>query len=225
MELLTVCQRLTLMLKNQFNELKHQEAQARITRAHRHNLDIFADMHYHVSAYALDKMLGQYRLALKMDRPENEKCSMQFTTVYGLPCSHAIKSALDRKQKLDIMLVHRQWRIDLTPLDLLSDTALTQDLSPVDRLMFDLGNFLRSDDPNSQAVFVRVQNILDSRYARLHEPDVLIKTRGRHAGARTQSTGRIKSAFEYAEGPKCSICRKEGHNRQTCKKRARPNDE
>jgi hypothetical protein len=50
----------------------------------------------------------------------------------------------------------------------------------------------------------------------ISNPLIILKQRGRPAGAKNRSIQRDKSRFEYAAGNKYGNCVKSGHNSRTC---------
>jgi hypothetical protein len=100
LDLLVVFRRLTLMLSNQKVELMAEIERQKLTRAHHLAHNVFQNLHYRVSRFALDKIFTQLK---KLEgSSNNEPCSHQFTRTWGLPCEHLLKHLVERNEKLKL---------------------------------------------------------------------------------------------------------------------------
>ena len=92
------------MLANQHVELHADIERQKLKRAHHLAHDVFQNLNYRVSRFALDKIFSQ--LKDSNDKP----CSQQFNRTWGLPCSHTLKNLVERNERLKLADIHSQWR-------------------------------------------------------------------------------------------------------------------
>ncbi|GJQ98693.1 hypothetical protein Tco_0009832, partial [Tanacetum coccineum] len=102
-----VCDKLCLVVKHEFNEIKVKLADEKIKVLHSCNTPVYRKLLYHVSQFALKAICKQYE---KITKGTMAPCTGHFTATMGLPCAHKIINS--RETKLSLDLIHPHWRID-----------------------------------------------------------------------------------------------------------------
>jgi len=202
------------MLANQKIELLAEIERQKLTRAHHLAHDVFQNLHYRVSRFALNKIFSQ--LKRLENSTDDQPCSHQFTQTWGLPCEHALKTLIERKERLELADVHPQWHLERNNVVATSDSP---NVTPKKRMLMQVEREIYSDGPRTESFLTRLQELLDSASNPVQEPVIVVKRRGRPAGAKNKnSLTRDKSLFEYATGKKCKTCGYTGHNSRSCNK-------
>jgi len=205
MDLLTVLKRIDQLLANQIVELNKEIEREKIIISHHHRIDCFQDLHYKVSQFALDKLLEQFNYAVG-GHEGSPTCTGMFTNTYGLPCKHEITNYVKNGGKIPLSMIHPQWRLNRLPTEAYDDINGPQEIdtedTPWQRLLKKITNDLYSHHTNVGSIMTRIEDVLDTPFVQIAEPEVVTKKRGRPAGAKNKSRSitRDKSAFEYAEG-------------------------
>jgi hypothetical protein len=218
LDLVDVLKRLSLLLSNQKVELTAEVERQRIIRAHHLSDDIFKDLHYRISLFALEKINEQLKL-LEKESLTTDQCTQQFTRTWGLPCKHTIQDHVRTGRRLTLSDIHSQWHLEqmMAPSTQLQ-ISVDQPASPRKRLLTAIENELYSSHARVGSLLLRFQEVIESPDVAIQEPAVVLKKRGRPAGAKNKpsSLTRDKSQFEYAQGRKCKTCGNSGHNSRTC---------
>ena len=98
-------------------------------------------------------------------------------------------------------------------------TSESPNVTPKKRMLMQVEREIYSDGPRTGSFLTRLQELLDSASNPVQEPVIVVKRRGRPAGAKNKnSLTRDKSLFEYATGKKCKTCGYTGHNSRSCNK-------
>jgi hypothetical protein len=160
-------------------------------------------------------ILEQHDKLLNDDLPD---CTGILSATFGLPCSHALKAALENDEASLEELIDHQWMLELpSPQSLPVDNP--PNLTPRKLLMEEIRRQLYEDSGNHrQSLLARLESTLETAERQIQDLPPLKRKRGRPAGAKNKKTSirRDKSQFEYTEGRKCSICKQAGHNARTC---------
>ena len=219
LNLLMVFNRLTHMLTNQKLELNAEMERQKLIISHHLRDDIFKDLHYKVSLFALEKVYEQ----LKYLEGEgiDSVCTGIFTKTWGLPCKHTLLEYVQFQKPILLSDIHSQWLLDPNPLqtnESISDEDIT--MSPRTRFMEDMERVLYGNNDRSNSMMIRLNHVIDTPHIVLQGPNTVIKKRGRPAGAKNKtSMTRDRSLFEYAQKRKCRTCGNSGHNLVTCGRR------
>ena len=223
---LTMAKRVGLMLANQRVELNAAAEGQKLVKAHRFTHNCFANLTYKVSTFAMDKLLGQLKLAQEM-RDGNQVCTSQFTKSWGLPCRHVIRCCLETDTPILLEDIHEQWLLDRNPLAVPVVATSAPPAVPesprssfMRKMATTLPQLLANDNPRAGSMIARLSQVLDTPDVQISEPMVVAKKRGRPAGAKNKTSAtRDKSHFEYVDGRKCGVCGGSGHNARTCKRK------
>jgi hypothetical protein len=115
----SVAQMVADILENYFQKLARDEITIRQEYIHREWL---GDIPKKLTNKAIELIIRQYRFAIQAvpvegcpSPPVLRPCRQQFTTQFGLPCSHIILTYLTDKKPLEADLAHPFWRLR-TPL-------------------------------------------------------------------------------------------------------------
>ncbi|KAH6583609.1 hypothetical protein BASA60_001364 [Batrachochytrium salamandrivorans] len=112
-DLLTVFNKIRLLLDTQFTELNTKMELEKSSLAHRHSLDFMKSLVKKISKHALDKMLDQYKKLADMD--DSDECTGLFQTSIGVPCRHEIKRHIEENRRFNIDDIHCQWHLHAPP--------------------------------------------------------------------------------------------------------------
>jgi hypothetical protein len=213
LDLFVVFKRLSLMLANQKVELSVELERQKLLRAHHLTHDVFKNLHYRVSLFALDKIYDQWKIM--EDNTLEKPCSHQFTRTWGLPCQHALKNLVERNGMLELEDIHLQWHLEKQNY-ISSNESLPN--TPRKKLLAEIQRELYSQGAMTGSLLNRFKDVINTSRVPIQEPSIVLKRRGRPAGSRNKnSLTRDKSLFEYTTGRKCSICGSSGHNSRSCK--------
>ena len=212
LNLLMVFNRLTHMLTNQKLELNAEMERQKLISSHHLRDNIFKELHYHVSLFALEKM---YEQLILLEGESNESvCTGLFTKTWGLPCKHTILRCVEVEKPISLSTIHNQWLLDPNPLS--SNESLSHEdisMSPRARFMEDMGRQLYTSNDKANSILIRLNHVIDTPHVVLQGPNTVTKKRGRPAGVKNKtSMTRDRSLFEYAQGRKCRTCGNPGHN-------------
>ena len=211
--------RISMMLANQRVEINSAIENQRVNKAIRFNHECFKNLIFKVSDFAMDKILGQLKLA-KLEELRHVECSGLFTKSWGLPCHHYIRHFLETSTPISLVEIHEQWILDRNPLappNINGVTFVTEPISPRSSLMLKVADTLDNENPRAGSLIARLNQVLDTPEVQVNEPLIVVKKRGRPVGSKKKtSTTRDKSHFEYVEGSKCRVCNQGGHNSRTC---------
>ncbi len=186
-----------LLLANQKVELTAAIERQKIIRAHHLNHDIFKDLHYRVSFLALEKINEQLKNLEELS-PITDQCTQQFTRTWGLPCKHSIRNFVRTGRRLKIIDIHSQWHLDES---IAPASFVEQPMTPRKRLLARLTTELYSANARVGSLIARLTEVIETPEISVQEPAVVIKKRGRPAGAKNKnSLTRDKSQFEYVLG-------------------------
>jgi len=214
-DLLVVFQRLTLMLENQFVELKQKAESDKICVAHKHNYPCMRQLLGHVSKFGLTKIAEQVECATR------DGCTGTFTRVWGLPCRHRIWHMLHNNALIEVSDVHSQWLLhdNMLPSEM-PEVESVPSMSPCSRAVHALKEKFRSCDPGSSLVLeARVHDVLNMDVPSLQNPHAATHKRGRPVGSRNNKANkRDGSGFEWVQARKCKNGGGAGHNVRTCAK-------
>jgi len=224
-DLLNVFSRLSLMLENQFCDLKKYSEEEKLKVYHKHNIPLFSLIVRKISTYALDKLFEQFQ---NLKESSQSMCSSGFSSSFGLPCSHQIERYAFNNEPIPLATVNSQWV--LTPETIenlpLIKNLVGSEFSPKVKAIFAFTNRL-NQLPNYQMenIAENVDKIIHNMIKQVENPTV-VKKRGRPVGAKNKSIKRDKSLFEIVEdnlsGRKCKLCGEGGHNSRTCPNKAGP---
>jgi hypothetical protein len=121
--------------------------------------------------------------------------------------------------------LHPQWHLSMDMLDAEIAFPLEQVQQKAQEWVHNIAN---QSHYQAQTLIKRIDEVLMSPPIDLAISPLVVRTRGRPAGARNNSTRRDPSAFEAADDRnlsqqrRCGICRAFGHNRKTCPKQNSP---
>ena len=179
----------------------------------RHRLDVFQNLIYKVSQYALNKLYEQFLMIDLSMQPT--VCTGKFRKTFGIPCKHEIRDSIECGTPLALSDVHIQWHLQLI---LNEDTVENhQQDSPRKRLLAEMEEKLYRSDIVAGSLMARLQDAVTTPFVQIMHPNAVTKKRGRPAGAKNKTNlTRDKSHFEYMEGRKCGQCGMPGHNSRTC---------
>jgi len=211
-DLLMVFQRLSLMLENQFVELKQKTEEEKICVAHRHKHPCMRKLLGHVSKFALTKIAEQ------VERATRDGCTGTFTRVWGLPCKHRLWHMTQNNSVVELSDVHNQWLLtdEVLPPEQLDDLP-AQSMSPCSRTVEAIKEkFRMCDVAQSLVLEAEVDEVLRKDVPPFQNPHAVTNKRGRPMGSKNKANKRDKSAFEYAHGNRCSACGQRGHNVRSC---------
>ena len=221
LDLLSVLNKLELMLANQRVELTKNIERDKLRVVLKFKLNIFMLLLKNISIYALEKIYDQYVKAVEIEKSEDDSiCTQMFSKTYGLPCKHTILRLIKAEEPIAIDLIHLQWRlhenVQVFPSPIVSFVAV----SPIKSLLNNLEMQMRDEHQSSCAsLFSRAQSLSETPFTVIQGPQVVKSKRGRPSGAKNKNkTTRDKSHFEYVEGRKCKSCGESGHNSRTCSK-------
>lgn len=210
--LLMVFERLHLMLKTQFIELKQKEEHHKITISHKTNKPYLKHLHGKVSRFALDKIADQAENAKFVTT--RDKCTQIFTSTWGLPCKHRFFHLFKSNELVNLNEISSQWYL-FNPEEVVVPEVIN--LSPRQAVLKQVEKQLY-DEPSKAATFIsRINQLVSTDEITLEPPTAVTKKRGRPLGSKTKSTKRNPSHFEYVIGRKCRNCRQTGHNSATCR--------
>ncbi|KAH6600454.1 hypothetical protein BASA61_002273 [Batrachochytrium salamandrivorans] len=214
-DLLTVFNKIRLLLDTQFTELNTKMELEKSSLAHRHSLDFMKSLVKKISKHALDKMLDQYKKLADMD--DSDECTGLFQTSIGVPCRHEIKRRIEENRRFNIDDIHCQWHLHAPPAVLPVAVRVEPFSSPRKNLMQSIKRRLyEADDDQAAVVMARLNEASQTPLQPLSNPELATK-RGRPAGStKRKAIQREKSLFEHATGRKCSKCGQSGHNSRTC---------
>ena len=106
--LLTVHEKLSLMLRNQFTELSKLNSRQSFIKLHGHNIKIFKKLLGNISHFALDLLSKEYAMI-----GDNTACTGLFSSTYGMPCRHALQTIVQTGMEDDPSSIHSQWSLIL----------------------------------------------------------------------------------------------------------------
>jgi len=211
-DMLMVFQRLDIMLRNQFVKLEQKMKEDKVSIAHKHRQPNMRNLIGRVSKFALEK-LEEHK-----GRERTRECTGTYTSVWGLPCKHRVWEVIDSGTAIELSEVHTQWLLDDSHVVSCSvEGEPAAPLCPLEKVIGDLTAQLRGPDYSRSLVLAaKVGALLGTSTQSLENPQVVTEKRGRPADSVNKGMKRTKSAFESAEGHRCSNCGDGGHNRATC---------
>ena len=211
LDLLTVFNRLSIMLENQNVELNAAIEHQKVTKPiNVHNC--LMDLFYSVSHFALYKIQQQLELLNK----STNGCSGHFSQTWGLPCVHFIRSCIESGIRLPVSSIHSQWMLERNLNS--TDEAIMH--TPRKKLLQKLSEELYGNNGDERSFGIllgRLSDVIEKPVLKVQESSQVVKKRGRPAGSmnRSSTITREKSQFEYV-GRKCSKCKQNGHDKRSC---------
>ncbi|CAG8813354.1 40159_t:CDS:1, partial [Gigaspora margarita] len=107
-----VYEKISLVIENQYQEIKTKSSQEMIRIPQAQNNQFYAQVILKVFTFALKKVHEQF---LKASSATSENslwpCSSTFKLSMGLPCSHTIQELLDNDKCLQLDNFHQHWWI------------------------------------------------------------------------------------------------------------------
>lgn len=157
-----------------------------------------------ISTHALNIFHAEYLKAKHETRTSPlSECTGTHSVIFGIPCSHQIKTMINLNSSVDINHFHEIWHLRNLVCKESDANSIISSFTEGEMLSM-IGFF------NSQKI------------PSISNPDVVI-TKGRPKN----STRRDPSGFEYVEPPmksrKCGTCFRLGHNSVTCNERKENN--
>lgn len=212
----TVCDKIFLTVDLQSNEIRKCVASETIRVPHNlRSKTIFSQLCGHISVYALNLMLEQYKKVVQSSEAHPlRQCTGTFRTTMGLPCSHIIKTHIMQGTSLGLEAIHEHWH-----LKKISPPEFQMPELPVEQTrhrVLDAVSGIRDifDDLTSQQQS-EIVDTLEQAAATIPivvEDPVILQGRGRPQGAlgharnrEDTSTTRDPSAFEYVNLGNSSI--------------------
>jgi hypothetical protein len=215
MDLFGVFGKIKLLLENQAVDIRNEMNRESIIINHRHRLDVFQNLIYKVSQYALNKLHDQFSMIDHSMQPT--LCTGKFRKTFGIPCTHQIRERIECGTPLALSDIHIQWHLQLILNENAVDNHTIQQDTPRKRLLAEMNEKLYRTDIVPSSLMARLQDAIKTPYVQIMQPNAVTKKRGRPAGVKNKtSLTRDKSKFEYVEGRKCGRCGMPGHNLRTC---------
>ena len=212
--LLTVHEKINLMLDTQFTEIATTIESQKCKITHSHQLPIFCNLLGKVSQFGLNKILFQYRQC-----ETDSHCTSLFTKTFGLPCKHIIKQYKVNCKPLELELIHPQWLLNQSCV--IIEQLQPSPKSPLTETINQLNQTFHSLSKGQQEILsLKVCETLSNPVPELKDPLIVTRKRGRPSITKSKSIKRDRVLFEHAEisinGYMCSNCGQRGHNIRTC---------
>ncbi|KAI9912095.1 hypothetical protein PsorP6_009462 [Peronosclerospora sorghi] len=131
-DLLTVFNKVRLLLDTQLTELNAKIESDKSTLAHRYVVEFMNPLVKKVSEHALDKLLEQYNY---IDMDDGDECTGLFRASFGVPFRHEIKRRIEENGRFHIRDINRQWYLVAPPVVQTVDVAAEPRSSPRKSLM------------------------------------------------------------------------------------------
>lgn len=101
-----------LAIKKQLREYQEKLATEKSKILHSINNVFFSNVFKRASFYSLKKIEKEYQKSLNCENQPLGICRQYLWTVFGLPCSHIIKTLQENNETLRMEHISRQWHLD-----------------------------------------------------------------------------------------------------------------
>jgi hypothetical protein len=139
--------------------------------------------------FALDKLLEQFNYAVG-GHEGSPTCTGMFTNTYGLPCKHEITNYVKNGGKIPLSMIHPQWRLNHLPTEDYDDINGPQEIdtedTPRQRLLKKITNDLYSHHTNVGSIMTRIEDVLDTPFVQIAEPEVVTKKKRKTSWCKKQ---------------------------------------
>ena len=216
-DLLTVHSKLDPYFQQQYDQIAAQISRDRRIVKHAHDAVLFAELFGNIAQFALNSLQD---VCDDIDESAvlEEECACEIKHSYGMPCCHDIAKARAEGRSLKPDEFHDLWVITDKVFDRV-DAAPEKSCEIKERLEKVQRVFESSNEHRRRAILESLEKVLSVDFVAPENPEIAT-TRGRpkleEKGTNVKSsTKREPSFFEHVfakSKPKCSSCRKSGHN-------------
>jgi len=174
MDLFGVFGKIGLLLENQAVDIGNEINRQSIIVNNRHRLDVFQNLIYKVSQYALNMLYEQFLIIDLSMLPT--VCTGKFRKTFGIPCTHQIRGRIECGTPLELADVHIQWHLQL----ILNEEAVEnhntiQKDTPRKRILAEMKEKLYRSDVYAGSMVARLKEILRTPYAQIEPPNAVTK--------------------------------------------------
>jgi hypothetical protein len=111
-DLMLAKENIELAIKKQLREYQEKLATEKSKILHPINNVFFSNVFKRASFYSLKKIEKEYQKSLNCENQPLGICRQYLWTVFGLPCSHIIKTLQENNETLKMEHISRQWHLD-----------------------------------------------------------------------------------------------------------------